>query len=108
MATLAYLFVILFIAVSNGIKKRKIIIDTDGGVNDAFALIWALYAFNNKLLSIEALTTVKTDLPSYDAFRNVIYMVNITKRSKMRKKILSIPIGKPIDNNNNNNETHIP
>eukprot|EP01084_Bolivina_argentea_P189332 325613_1 len=72
--------------------KRKVIIDTAGGVNDAFALIWALQSFNSKLIDIKALTTVQTDLPSYDVFRNVIHMVNLTKHSKMTKQVLSIPI----------------
>ena len=84
---------------------RKVIIDTDGGVNDVFAIIWALEALTNNLIDIKALTTVKSDLSSYDAFRNVVHMVNITKRSQKKKKFLSIPIGKSAnDDTINNNE----
>ena len=63
-------------------NMRKIIIDSDGGVNDVFALIWALESLNNKVIDVKALTTVKTDLSPYDAFRNVVHMVNLTKHNK--------------------------
>ena len=94
------LFVILYNvtslinANSNDNNIRKIIIDTNGGVDDAFAIIHAMESFNNHLFDIKAITTLSTQSPAYDTFRNVIHLMNMTTHYKIQKKALSIPIGK--------------
>ena len=85
-----------------------VIFDSDPGLDDAFALIWLLEGFKNNLYLIEGLTSVEGNIGSFESFRNIMHMVNLTsptssKHTKLiRKRLKSIPISKMHDNENNN------
>ena len=76
---------------------RKVIIDTDGKTNDAFALTWAMQAMNYKALDIVAITTVKSEISPYDAFRNVIHILNLTLHTGPDEEPPYIQIGKSVE-----------
>eukprot|EP01083_Nonionella_stella_P288654 982247_1 len=85
---------------NNPNKKRRIIFDSDPGLDDAFALLWLLEGFKNELYSLEALTIVEGNISPFHAYRNTMHMINLTTPASssetraLRKKLKSIPIGK--------------
>eukprot|EP01084_Bolivina_argentea_P273885 466669_1 len=85
-----------------GGDEHNIALDENGNVFGAGNNEY--YGVNDKKTNENGKWNVIKQIYHHMAFRNVIHMVNITKRSSMRKKILSIPIGKPIDNNSNNED----
>ena len=58
-------------------ERRKIIIDTDPGVDDAMAIIMALEAHKRKLIEIVAITLVKGNAPLKYAEINVLRVLEI-------------------------------
>ena len=60
-------------------SMRRIIFDTDPGLDDAFALLWLIHFSNHNLIKIEAITTVGGNSLAFDTFRNMIDIINITR-----------------------------
>ena len=58
-------------------ERRKIIIDTDPGVDDAMAIMMALDAHKRKLIEIVAITLVKGNANLKDAVKNVLRVLEI-------------------------------
>lgn len=67
-------------------KKEKIIIDTDPGVDDATALVLAMF---DKKLDIKLITTVAGNIPVSKATRNVCHILDLYKKD--------IPVAKGAD-----------
>jgi len=59
------------------LKKEKVIIDTDPGVDDASALILALF---DKKLDIKLITTVAGNIPVDKATRNVCHILDLYRK----------------------------
>ena len=55
-------------------KDRRVIIDTDPGIDDALALI---LAFRSPELKVEAITTVNGNVPLEDATRNALQILEV-------------------------------
>lgn len=55
-------------------KDRRVIIDTDPGIDDALALI---LAFSSPELKVEAITTVSGNVPLEDATRNALQILEV-------------------------------
>ena len=58
-------------------EKKKIIIDTDPGVDDAMAIIMALDAHKRQQIEIIAITLVKGNASLKDAERNILRVLEI-------------------------------
>ena len=62
--------------------RRRIVVDTDPGLDDAFALIWLLGGHSKGLFAIEALTTTEGNNSPFDVFRNAVHIVNLTQPTR--------------------------
>lgn len=60
-------------------QARRVIIDTDPGIDDALALI---LAFRSPELKVEAITTVSGNVPLEDATRNALQILEVLDLSK--------------------------
>ena len=60
-------------------QPRRVIIDTDPGIDDALALI---LAFRSPELKIEAITTVAGNVPLKDATRNAVQVLEVLDLSE--------------------------
>ena len=60
-------------------ERKKIIIDTDPGVDDAMAIIMALDAHKRQQIEIIAITLVKGNASLKDAERNILRVLEIFK-----------------------------
>ena len=58
-------------------ERKKIIIDTDPGVDDAMAIIMALDAHKRQQIEIIAITLVKGNASLKDAERNILRVLEI-------------------------------
>jgi inosine-uridine nucleoside N-ribohydrolase len=59
---------------------HRIWIDTDCGVDDAFAII---YALNNPDVSVEGISTVAGNVPEHQAYLNVQYILNAFNKNNV-------------------------
>jgi inosine-uridine nucleoside N-ribohydrolase len=69
---------ILLLALSCSAQPRRVIIDTDPGVDDAFALLFAL---RSPELKVEAITVVAGNVPAEVGLPNALRMVEIAGRT---------------------------
>jgi inosine-uridine nucleoside N-ribohydrolase len=58
-------------------ELKRIIIDTDPGVDDAMAIMLALHAHIQGRLEIVAITLVKGNVPIKDAERNILRVLEV-------------------------------
>ena len=64
-------------ALSNNIMRRKLIIDTDTGVDDAMALLMALEAHKRGEVEVLAITAVSGNTEESHAHRNILRTIGI-------------------------------
>ena len=69
-------------------ERRKIIIDTDPGVDDAMAIMMALDAHKRKHIEILAITLVKGNASLKDAETNVLRVLEIFELDNIVRLIL--------------------
>ena len=62
---------------SSATPMKKIIIDTDPGVDDAMAIMMALDAHKRKQIEVIAITLVKGNCSIKDAERNILRVLEI-------------------------------
>ena len=62
---------------SSATAMKKIIIDTDPGVDDAMAIMMALDAHKRKQIEVIAITLVKGNCSIKDAERNILRVLEI-------------------------------
>ena len=62
---------------STKIETKKIIIDTDPGVDDAMAIMMALDAHTKGLVEVLAITLVKGNASIKDAERNILRVLEV-------------------------------
>jgi len=84
---------------SDQVKQERVIIDTDGGVDDAIAILLALNS--PKELFIEAITTVAGNVPLNQATENVMRVLELNQKYKGTKDLPPVFKGetKPLQRN---------
>ncbi|ETO19084.1 putative nucleoside hydrolase protein [Reticulomyxa filosa] len=78
-------------------SKPQIIFDTDPGLDDSLAMLWLFELARGGLVEIKALTAVQGNTHSFNAFRNLVHLLNLTIGESFFEKNpnhLPIQIGK--------------
>merc|ERR1719461_330321 len=82
------------------LNKRRLIVDTDPGLDDAFALLWALEGYKNGLYHFEGITTIDGNIDGDKVFSNTVHMVNLSlptsapTTKEIRRSLKHIPVAK--------------
>ena len=74
---LLLLVLAIFLAPANAQSPQRVIIDTDPGIDDAFAILLAL---NSQELKIEALTVVPGNVDGRQGLENALKIVSLAGR----------------------------
>jgi inosine-uridine nucleoside N-ribohydrolase len=74
---LTAIVVFVFLAIANAQSPRRVIIDTDPGVDDAMAILLAL---NSPELKVEALTVVSGNVEAWLGLENALKLVSLAGR----------------------------
>jgi len=81
-------------------NKRRLIVDTDPGLDDAFGLLWLLEGFKKDLHVIEGITTIDGNIEGDQVYRNTVHMLNLSMPTstastrELRNSMKAIPIAK--------------
>jgi len=82
------------------LNKRRLIVDTDPGLDDAFGLLWVLEGFKNGLYHLEGITTIDGNIDGDKVFSNTVHMVNLSLPTSapttkdIRRSLKNIPVAK--------------
>jgi len=73
----SFLTVLLFLPSATAQTPRRVIIDTDPGIDDAMAILLAL---NSPELKVEALTVVPGNVEAWQGLENALKIVSLANR----------------------------